>query len=632
MAKTSITGNRPSEFKKEVKPGIVRKWREILNRDISLLKIDKRIKSVKIGDRYIDGTMKTKNNRTIYLRYALPLLEEMHRRTLPRIPTPNIKARNQRAEDSIDVLREFSDTLMNTVHSRVLQVAEEAQWDDTRAGVGFVRAGWETVTKKRDPELPTDPVQIQSEIDAATEESLNPLAAAIAEDDLHELHAILHNRVLVTMVPFTEEYWALQNHTIAHDAASVEVRSERIRLHRVPWYLFVYDTDVIWEERGYEAEMKSRKVQDLLDQGYKNINRTNTPPEEKSGESALPFEQKTIRVWEIHDRLKGELIVIGRDGPLDGAPLFKGDWPFGEIEIYFPVIMRKALPEQTYGEATIQMLIPILDQLAAVDFYISRHVENHASAKIPMLDSDLSAQRTKQALNDPNSKYYPISDKMAAIGGLKHTPPPPIPQTLLDFRNTLLSELRRVTGSDAQDTGASNPHKVTAQESRHREGVRDERKTDRQEIMGKMLAWANSTFLAMYKKFGTLAVTIRTYGPEGVNYHRVVPDDIPSGIDIDFDIKGETEEAKANKIVAWQTYNQYLLTIAEFSPSDWTELRSAYGRALGINRPERFIARQGEPQPLQGGSNTQPVNTQPVNEQPQQSNDNIQFSDIQQTA
>ncbi len=617
MAKT-IKGNRPNEYKREQQEllpksaQLVRKWRLQLDRAIGLLNLNKRAVTVAAGDKYIDGTKKAKKDKGIYLRYALPLLEDMHRRTLPRIPTPNIKARNQRAEDSIDVLRELCDVLMNTTYSRVLATAEEAQWDDSRAGVGFVRVGWETVTSPRDPQMPSDVEQIEKEIQEAQIESMDPLSATLAIDDIHEIHAQIHNQVLFTLDPFSQEYWALANHAGEHDSASVEVRSERMKLHRVPWYLFVYDPDLPWVERTWEAEAKSRKVQKLLDSGYRNINPENCTAEVKPGQDALPYEQSSVRVWEIHDKLTNELIVISRDGPTDGEPLFKGKWPYGEIDIYYPVIMRKALPEQSYGEATLQVCIPILNELATVDFYIQRHVRTHASTKTPIPKSDLIAAETKSALKNDDMMFVPISDKVSAMGGLKPLTPPPIPQTLLEYRNMLLSELRRVTGADAQDTGVSNPHKVTAQESSHREGVREEKKTDRQDIMGDMLAWCCRTFLAMYKKFGTLAITVRTYGPEGVEYHRVVPDDLPEGIDISFDIKGETEEAKANKIVAWQSYEQLLMSIEPFSPSNWTEVRKAIGLAYGISRPERFIADQAQihSQPLES-TNTQPVSDTP---------------------
>jgi len=613
MNSTVPRGNKPDEYKSEsdrlrkLEANQVKTWRAMIKRAYRLLDIDRRIRDARKGDEYLDGTKQTRGGHRIYLRYLLPLLEDAHRKTLPSMPIPQVNAKNNKARMFLSKARELIHHFFTDPDSGVWSALDQAQWDDARSGVGYIRATWTTRARPSVQQLPSDEDQIAAEVQRAMDE--HETEPKLASTDLHAVHIATHRDYLATLDYLDDRYMPLWEHIKEHEAASQEMIDEQPGLRRVPWYMYVHDPDVPWPQRAWEAEMRSVRVKDLLDAGYRNVNKENCPPETRPGwTDEMPWELATVRIWEIHDRRTGEFLVISADGPEQGRYLFRGKWPYETLDVYYPIIFRPYLPERPYGAATIQACLPILDLLAEIDFYIKRHAQTHAQYKRYWPRGTILDAKVKADINDPNKLDVEVPAE--ALAGSQERKPPPIPDTLLMFRELLLNELRRQIGSDAQDSGAAFPHKISATESAHRGLARAERRIDRQRIMSEALSWVGRTFLELFRQFATMAVSLQVPDAEpGQNPEvQITADDIPDGLDVYFDIKSTTDEMKAQKLEAASRYVLFRQTMNEFNPTQWRLLNSWFGRILGIERPEQFddLSKQrGEPTP------TTPMGTMP---------------------
>jgi len=584
---TTPRGNDPQAYKDNSlaltnESAQVRMWRTRIERHGALLQIQARYKEAKKGDTYLDGTVDVKGQK-LYMRYLLPLMEDLHRKTLPAIPTPRVEARGERGELFEDQARQLLDIQFNAPYSTIKRVCNALQWDDSRSGVGWAKTVWNVRTEEGNADVPQDPEQLAPEVERAQAENADPESAKLTERDVDYVHAQIHFEGAEAM-PEGPGRDALLAHAEDHAAAMTEVRREGPELERVPWDRFVYDTDVVWEKRRWEAEMQTPRVQELLDAGFKNINPHNLPPEVKAGEDkSVAFEDRTCSVWHIHDRVNGKWFVISANGPIDGLFLHKAVWPYGTIDIYHPLVMRPQTPDQVRGAATIQVALPILERLAHIDFHNDRHIKSHADYKMGCpagMDSAIKA-----GLGNPDQRFVSAgSPETWAL--MKEIKPPPLPTGNLQQREMLLGELRRAIGADAQDTAAPNPHQITATESGERAQAKSDRRTTRQETMGEFLGQIAKNFLMLFKEFATQDVLVRVLGPMGAAYKEINPADVPDDLDVYLDIKGESEDAKTEAIQSAHMANEFIATGAY--PVDMQKWGEWYLRKLGVMRPEQF--------------------------------------------
>lgn len=569
-------------------------WRSRIRRQADLLMLDQRKVEAAKGDAYLDGTVTVKAGQKLYMRYLLPLIEDLHRKTLPSIPTPRVEARGERGALFEDQARQLLDIQFNAPYSTIKGVCNDLQWDDSRSGRAWAKTVWNVRSEEGSADIPQDPEQLAPEVERAQAENADPESASLTEKDVDYVHAQIHFEGAEAM-PEGPQRDALLTHAEDHAAAMTEVRREGPELERIPWYRFVYDTDVPWEKRRWEAEFQTPRVKELLDAGFKNINPHNLPPEIKPREdNNVAFEDRTCSVWHIHDRVSGKWFVISAKGPMDGLFLHKAVWPYGTIDIYHPLTMRPQGAECEWGAATIQVALPILDRLAHVDFHIDRHVKRHADYK---MGGPASANEPgiKAGLNNPDQVTV-FAGSPESWMAMKEIKPPPLPVGNIQQWERLMGELRRAIGADAQDTAAPNPHQITARESGERAQARQDRKTTRQETMGEFLAWVAKNFLMLYKEFATQNMLVRVLGPMGVAYKEINPADVPDDLDVYLDIKGESEEAKAERLQAVHMANEFIMTGAY--PVDMQKWGEYLLRAYGILRPEQF--RLDVPQPMPG--------------------------------
>ena len=628
-------GNRPKEYiqdpvdlKKE--SNLVSLWRQRIAREVGNLQLVERLEAAANGDEYLDGAKKSIPNKAVYFNYLRPLISDTFRAALPSLPIPQVEGMTAAGEAFEEKARSLISMQMHKRGSQVENVARQVLWDDARSGAGFARTVWKTEYQVSKPDMTADPDAIASQIDRIDSENASPLNAMIADGDIHHVHYQEHMNALSGMAPGGDEYWALSDHANEHKGAMTVIRMEWPTLERVPWNLFVYDTDVPWEERAWEAQQRSERIQELIGKGYRNVNPENLKAELKLGETSAntSYEEMTARIWEIHDRISDKFFVISVEGPEDGLFLHKGKWIYSgpdKIDIYLPIMTLKHKAEAGFGASLIQACIEILERLAIVDAAIDKHVRTHADYKT-LLPRGSMDKSDKAAMNDPNRRFIELAPE--AMAGMKEHEPPPIPQTLLDDREILLSELRRQLEADAQDTGTPNPHQISATESAHRANVREDRKAERQRIMSEFLSDVCRNFLMLFKKFATKAAVVPVVDEMGKSFATISPDDIPDALDVMLDVTTLSDSARAQDAAIATEYVTFMMSSQ--LPIDYQKLSEWYGRKLGVERPEQFrAAAPVGPENIQPGMGGQPgiPNQQPqmpqgmsqqMSQQPQQ--------------
>lgn len=588
-------GNSEADYKKlaTIAPSDesmqVKMWRSRIDRAILSLKIAERQVDEKIGNEYLTCKRDVKNGQVIYLNYLLPALEDAHRNTIPNIPTPRVEAKLPGSEQFAKYAANIGDLCIASPYSNVKGACKEVQWDDDRSGYGILKTVWERIkSPATSPATVTDPDQVAAHFEKATAENDDPMSAALDSSDNHQIHIEEHTTAASMIDPASPESDALMRHISTHEAQLFDTVREHPVLRRVPWWKFVFDYSLGWELRPWDAEERSVRVSELLDQHYKNLNPINCPAESDSIGGEVIYDDMTVKVWDIHDRLTGKHYVISADGPEDGHFLFRGDWIYGSIDIYRRVMFRQSDPDRPFGDAAIKLATPILDRLAAVDFHIDRHVSMHSDYKYPYIKGSMTDD-TKAALNDPNQQFVPFSPE-AAAGRLPDYNPKPIPVTLLQQRESLLNELRRILASDAISQGADTPHQITATEAGLRGNARSQLVSDRQTVIADALAWAFKNFLSMYKKFATLNITVRILGPMGAEFKSVNPTDIPDELDVSLDIRGESDDGRIEYQLAAEKLVQLIVGLGP-GTYNVADLVGWYGRATSAHRnAESFLA------------------------------------------
>ncbi len=599
MPKDDLKGNRPSDYKDDapdltIERNEVKAWKYSIARAQVAHAIYQRAVDADKGDKYLDGTKKVKNGKVVYHNYLTPLLEDVNRATLPTVPEPRVEARNQAAELFEDMARELLGVSMGSEYCDVLNTCRNLQWDDHRSGEAIAKTAWEVAYDPDKPAETMDLDRIALEVERAEEEHQDVLTMKVAESDIDYVHIETHTPLLEMYEEGSPEQQGIIEHIAHHEAQEVVIRRERPVLKRVPWYRFARDPDVPWDERGWEAELKSEKISDLVAWGYKNVNSQNLPPEVREGETGeMPYEFRAARIWEIHDRKTGQKFVISADGPDEGLFLKKAKWLYGSMDIYLKLSTRPWREESGYGLATIQLCLGVLDRLAEADFNIDRHVTEHANYQT-VWPQMAGADKVKAQRSDPNRRH--IDAPAEIVVGMKDIQPPPIPDTLLQQWQRLMDALRHIVGSDVQDTGAPHPHQISATESAERGQSKAERADDRQRIFADFLGNVAKNFLTLYKKFATQSVLVRIMGSKGPEYKTINPTEIPDELDIYLDVQAETDAKRAENQALADKYVQFLL--GSGLPVDIIEVNDWYGRRLGLRKPSRFLL-QAAPGPGQ---------------------------------
>jgi len=569
------------------------------------------------GGKEVPGRGSAEKRSRIYINYSLPLLREQHRGSVPEIPTPVVEARTEAADAKQSTTQQFLNYLFEKDADIIEKAIDDGQWDDNSMGVTVFRADWNVRSVDANPtsDIAQENVDVQKVRATAENTGQDQLGnhtdPVIATSDLDLVHVEVHNEYLRLLDPASPEYTELAQHVESHRARLTTIVEEGVRFERVNPGNYIFDDSAGWRKRGWECEVKTVRIKYLVDNGYKNVTPLNAPPMNTS--ASIPYEDKLIRIGEIHDRLNGMEYVI----PMDGSgELFLANrpWRYGNLDIYYLDVFNPYNPDQSWGVPAMITLKPILDELAKVDYYIQRHVANHPTPKV-FVPKGAGSTNIKKAIKDPNQMLIEVTPEQAA--GINIFTPPPIPTTLSEWRNSLLNELRRVVGLDAQQTGQSNPHQVSATETYTRAVEGADRVGDRQKVITKLLSWLGGQFLSLYKNHAENAVEVKVNDGNGPIWTLIEPRDLMLDVDVSFAIEAITDAGRAENITVVDRVNTYLrqspIPINQDLLNTWTL------RKLGVKRPEQFrVAGAPSPdnveevggQPGVSGSSEDPVGTQ----------------------
>jgi len=214
---------------------------------------------------------------------------------------------------------------------------------------------------------------------------------------------------------------------------------------------------------------------------------------------------------------------------------------------------------------------------------------------------------------------------------MKDFKPTPLPAELLEHRDMLLSEMRRILGSDILSQGGDTPHQITARETTERGQYQQDRMSRRRTDVSALLAWATRNAILMYRDWANEPLAVRVLGPLGTQVKMLDPSAIPEDLIVSVDVESATEAKKATDMQAGLEYAAIAPTLAP-GRFDGVKYATDLGRILGLKNPEKYFIVQGqavavpgqvpgtapmpgEPQPGQPPGQTQ-VNVQP--QQPQQ--------------
>ncbi len=583
-------------------------WRKRIEQSKVDLMIPARVQNAREADRFLGGNKSVpkrgRGGTRVYLNYALPLLEELHRGSIPSIPAPTVEARTEAAAGKDNIREQSTQRFLNFIFDKndveILKALNSIQWDDDKMGASILRVDWQQQTVDADPtsEIAQENVDIQ--VRRAAEENLDVTKQVITDSDLDVVHIPQHQKFLATLDPASDQYRGLDQHIREHTTRLSVVTQEGVRVSRVRNDRYFYDQYHGWESRGWEAELKFARAKFLIDNGYKNVTPDNAPPRQSNegidgqgglvtnrqiGDGEIAYEDRTIAIYEIHDRLNKREIVLAADGPEDGRPLMERPWRYGELDIYKLKPFHSFEPTLSWGEPLMHVMNPILNELALVDYYIQRHVQNHPVPKL-LVTGNSSANKIKKALRDPNQSMVEIPIE---AGKPTVFDPPAIPQTLLAYRDSLINELRRAVGLDSQDVGAERPGQITATESFARSQAGAGRIEDRQKVIAEFLSWIGEMSLKLYKDFAMMATEISVNTDIGQEWITIEPRDLPVDIGISFEIESVTDRGRAENLAR---VNQVIAIVrGSLVPHDDEELTSWALKEMGVKRSERFRAR-----------------------------------------
>lgn len=539
-------------------------WRARIKRAQVRLHHKDRVKAALAADKFLFAnpyeTADEKDKNKIHINYMLPILEQAFSQSIPRIAPPTVTPNSGAPEGLEEKARQFIRAKFREAEVVLRDRAEDIQWDDAKYGEFIVKTQWLIDSHAANPTQQHDRDLLAGSIQDAMEENLDPEAATISKADIDVAHLDTHGDGFAAHRDNPAALAALELHIAAHEARLTTITVEGAELVRIPVIDYVYDTDVPWPKRTWEAERVQMRVAELRRKGFKNITPANLMPEDKDHQTNdEPFEDIVVNVWHVHDRDTDKWFTFGEKQGQETKSKFlrKEKWPYG-TDIYFRKGFRKFSPDALYGAATMSEVMPILNELAIVDFQIRRHVLAHPLPKIGV-PKMAGASKVKASIKDPDQMFFEIPKEMAALGGVTIFQTPPIPETLRERRATLIAELQRQAQSDAQDIGVPNPHKITAQESGRRESVSERKSMSRQKVISEMLTWYARTLMKLHRKFATMTTGIKVRTSDGQEFVEIDPRELPPAFDIYVTVDSKTDEEKALHVEMTFTVANFLL-------------------------------------------------------------------------
>lgn len=586
-------------------------WFERIRRARAMLQLDQRRDECKDAIKYLDGSYAlTSSGEMVYLNEGLPAVEDIISGTIPRIPTVDVQARQVEQDSLADKCGALIDSTMDSDLSRVYEASIALEWDDFNYGIGIGRLAWHDEEKSYAYRPTTDPQYLAPHVQRAKAENERPFDAEVSAEDDHEVHIQVHEMVLPQLQD-GEERASLEAHTRLHWAKTGTKSWAYPVLNRVDPLRFVFDPDApTWEERRWEAEECDEFVSSLQKiPGIKNLNPINCPAldefdtrnEADRITEETDWENQRVKVWKIHDRINDQYVMVPSKDSEDMLPLLEEDWPYGAMDIYEKIVHRPR-PGKVYGFASIRLIQPILVELAKTNAVIRRH--NRRASKYKVL---FGAGATKDDAKKLDSDRPIEKLSAAALGTSKEFKPPSLPKEILDYREMLMTELRRIMGSDIMTQGGDTAHRITASEAQLRGGYQQSRLTRRRLIVSRFMTWVARNIVMMYRDFGEGNLTVRVLGPQGAEMQLLDPAAIPDDLAVRLDMESASAEKQNQDILSAQTFAELTAKLAP-GMYDPIQLLVMVGERMGIPTPEKFFVQPQVPggPPMQGGMASQP--------------------------
>jgi len=572
-------------------------WTLRLDRSEKILDIPGRGAARLRALRYLDGTEAASEGGNVYLNEALPAIEDMIFGTFSDLPPVQVEARQLGQEHLAQAVASLLDSTLSAGACRARRAILAAEQDEIEWGAAFLKVAWFQEERPNAGMGGVGLEYLRPHIEAALRENEHPERARVMEEDDDWAHIRVH-----------QDQIGMEDHIAAHWARlETKVIAQPV-VRRVDPARFYYDPDAEeWEERDWEAELNAELLSTLEDiPGIKNLNPENCRAYDEFDQDAQgaetpsdkpaqgwDYERTRILVWKIHDRLNNSYLILPHSRGGRPKPLLETDWPYGNLEIYRPLVHRP-VSGRIHGRQTLCLILPILREIAFTNLAIRRHNQRAASAKLAT-PRGAADRRFQQEMNDP-TKYH-IEAPAQALALMKEIRYPPARRELLEHREMLLSELRRILGSDIIQQGGDTPHAITATEASYRGLYQADRLTRRRREVSELLSWVARNVALLYRLWGRESLPVRLMGSRGVELMRLDPQEIPEDLNVRLDIEASSEAKRAE---AKQAALLFAEKAMQYAPNlvDPVELLVALADKLGIRNASRFFATPEEGRPM----------------------------------
>ncbi len=571
-------------------------WTQRKDRAKIILEIDRRKKKRDLAFGFIDGTYAERSlHEKVYLNEALPALEDMIFGTVPALPPVEVEARQLEHEDTAIMVAALLDQVLTSGLSRALPALIAAEWDEIGWGIGFTKTTWHVEDKQSPLILTKDEAYLTPHVELAMWENDNIDQAQVVENDDDFVHLQIHRSAP-----------ELVEHIAAHEERLGRLKIAHPVIRRVAPDRMLYDPDAEeWADRDYEMEFVMELVSSLQQiPGIKNLTPENCPSVDEFDQpnlrytdsegppNSFDFEKTKVGVWHIHDRVNHTYTMLPAvSGSAKVKPILETDWPYGAIDIYGAIVHRPQ-PEKIHGFETLSLIRPILEELARTNASIRKHNRRAANAKPVTTRGQSDKQFEAELLSDSLPIAYAPSP--VALKMWTEWKPPTVPKELIQYRDMLLSELRRMLGSDIMSQGGDTPHRISATEAQWRGTFQGDRLGRRKQVVSDMLSWMGRNIALLYRQFGDEIVPVKVVGLDGIEIRQLNPSSIPEDLIVTLDIEAVTEEKQNADMQAALVISQAIFAQAPELANPVELFRMLFKRA-GFRNPDKYFNPLGQP-------------------------------------
>jgi len=442
------------------------------------------------------------------------------------------------------------------------------------------------------------------------------------ESDVDWLHIDRHAQQLTQLDILSDGYWNLAMHLQEHYAFYTPARGGRVIYTRVSSEDFLYDPDARYpHEWTWTAEAVYEHIDDVAndpmmfytdglvpndrrrsdmmrDDGDLEADADPADPEGDADEDKPSY----VRLWRIHDRRNGRLIIMSLDHK-DELPNLVDRWPF-KPNIYLPLDLNPSA-EPTDVPTIMEKVWPIQQELDEIEAKISLLIRQYMP-KIAIEDGAFEPGDREQ-LEDPNSPYIHMlpgmADKLKTLNLIPELGP------LYARKEQLIQSIRKTIGVWEISYGLEKSNTATKTNAMmSREQMKTQPKRD---LVNAWLSEVCETTVQLYREYNSTEIMVECRGgAEGLRWRTIRPEEI--GRDLHATIE-DFSWGSPNSDFERNQWIQLLPIIAGNPRTNQERLLTETYRRFGIRNPDKFITPLPPMPPMiQGPPNgTQPISGVP---------------------